>query len=224
MVLLAAKRFILLLSAIRVCSQTKNECIHAFAMRTLFSWAAEKQTDQLKEFFWVPSALWHLLADELEIFRLKKDMFNLVWVLPWMTAWSLYGRLRDCRPSYPPLLPPAPSLSVALFHAHCLHCKALRDLLSAGVSLMGCNNTAPFSPAKVVESPPSADERTPAGCPVCACVLWQTYKPGSSTPWLSKQGFSTGAQIKKSSVWGLRGSETAGCCLWLFIYLTFCRE
>lgn len=78
---------------------------------------------------------------------------------------------------------------------------------------MGCNNTVPFSPAKVVESPPSADERTPAGCPVCACVLWQTYKPGSSSPWLSKQGFSTGAHIKKSSVWGLQESETAGCCL-----------
>lgn len=109
--------------------------------------------------------------------------------------------------------PPHPPLSVALFHAHCLHCKALRDLLSAGVSLMGCNNTVPFSPAKVVESPPSADERTPAGCPVCACVLWQTYKPGSSTPWLSKQGFSTGTHIKKSSVCLLRGSETAGCCL-----------
>lgn len=116
-------------------------------------------------------------------------------------------------------LPPPLSLSVALFHAHCLHCKALRDLLSAGVSLMGCNNTVPFSPAKVVESPPSKDERTPAGCPVCACVLWQTYKPGSSTPWLSKQGFSTGAQIKKSSVRGLQESETAGCCL-LVIYLS----
>lgn len=125
-------------------------------------------------------------------------------------------------PSPPPLDTPTtfpPSL-----RTHCLHCKALRDLLSAGVSLMGCNNTAPFSPAKVEESPPSADERTPAGCPVCACVLWQTYKPGSSTPWLSKQGFSTGAQIKKSSVWGLCGSGTAGCCLWLFIYLTFCRQ
>lgn len=122
------------------------------------------------------------------------------------------------RSPFPPLislspLPPPLSLSVALFHAHCLHCKALRDLLSAGVSLMGCNNTVPFSPAKVVESPPSKDERTPAGCPVCACVLWQTYKPGSSTPWLSKQGFSTGAQIKKSSGWGLQESETAGCCL-----------
>lgn len=119
---------------------------------------------------------------------------------------------------FPPLislspLPPPFSLSVALFHAHCLHRKALRDLLSAGVSLMGCNNTVPFSPAKVVESPPSADERTPAGCPVCACVLWQTYKPGSSTPWLSKQGFSTGARIKKSSICRLQGSETAGCCL-----------
>lgn len=78
---------------------------------------------------------------------------------------------------------------------------------------MGCNNTVSFSPAKVVESPPSADERTPAGCPVCACVLLQTYKPGNSTPWLSKQGFSTGTHIKKSSVWGLQESETAGCCL-----------
>lgn len=138
---------------------------------------------------------------------------------------ALYDSLRALWPfeglsssPFPPLtslspLPPPLSLSVALFHAHCLHCKALRDLLSAGVSLMGCNNTVPFSPAKVVESPPSADERTPAGCPVCACVLWQTYKPGSSTPWLSKQGFSTGTQIKKSSVWGLRGSETAGWCL-----------
>lgn len=85
---------------------------------------------------------------------------------------------------------------------------------------MGCNNTVPFSPAKVVESPPSADERTPAGCPVCACVLWQTYKPGSSTPWLSKQGFSTGAHIKKSSVWGLQESETAGYAFsYLFISL-----
>lgn len=120
--------------------------------------------------------------------------------------------------SSPCLLALLPSRSVALFHAHCLHCKALRDLLSAGVSLMGCNNTVPFSPAKVVESPPSADERTPAGCPVSACVLWQTYKPGSSTPWLSKQGFSTGAHIKKSSVWELQESETAGCCL-LVIYL-----
>ncbi|CAB1439815.1 unnamed protein product [Pleuronectes platessa] len=68
---------------------------------------------------------------------------------------------------------------------------------------------------QVVESPPSADERTPAGCPVCACVLWQTYKPGSSTPWLSKQGFSTGAHIKKSSVWGLQ--ETAGPLLCLVL-------
>lgn len=82
---------------------------------------------------------------------------------------------------------------------------------------MGCNNTVPFSPAKVVESPPSKDERTPAGCPVCACVLWQTYKPGSSTPRLSKQGFSTGAQIKKSSEWGLQEN---GRMLPLVIYLS----
>uniref|UniRef100_A0AAV2JLI8 Secreted protein n=1 Tax=Knipowitschia caucasica TaxID=637954 RepID=A0AAV2JLI8_KNICA len=109
--------------------------------------------------------------------------------------------------------PPPRPLSVALFHVHCLLCKALRDLLSAGVSLMGCNNTVPFSPTKVVDPPPSADERTPAGCPVCACVLWQTYKPGSSTPWLSKQGFSTGAYIKKSSGRGLQESEMAGCSL-----------
>lgn len=78
---------------------------------------------------------------------------------------------------------------------------------------MRCNNTVPFSPAKVVESPPSADERTPVGCPVCACVLWQTYKPGSSTPWLSKQGFSTGAHIKKNSARLLQESKTAGCFL-----------
>lgn len=117
-------------------------------------------------------------------------------------------------PQAPPL-----SLSVALFHAHCLHCKALGDLLSAGVSLMGCNNTVPFSPAKVVESPPSADERTPAGCPVCACVLWQTYKPGSSTPWLSKQGFSTGAQIKKEQCVEATGKWN-GRMLPLVIYLS----
>ena len=78
---------------------------------------------------------------------------------------------------------------------------------------MGYNNTVPFSPAKVGESPPSADESTPEGCPVCACVLWQTYKPGSSTPWLSKQGFSTGAHMKKSSTRELQENETAGCCL-----------
>lgn len=137
-----------------------------------------------------------------------------------MAFWGIV-RSPPSLPSSPCLLSLLPSsLSVALFHAHCLHCKALRDLLSAGVSLMGCNNTVPFSPAKVVESPPSADERTPAGCPVCACVLWQTYKPGSSTPWLSKQGFSTGAQIKKSSVWGLQESETAGYAFsYLFISL-----
>lgn len=117
-------------------------------------------------------------------------------------------------PQAPPL-----SLSVALFHAHCLHCKALGDLLSAGVSLMGCNNTVPFSPAKVVESPPSTDERTPAGCPVCACVLWQTYKPGSSTPWLSKQGFSTGAQIKKEQCVKATGKWN-GRMLPLVIYLS----
>lgn len=117
-------------------------------------------------------------------------------------------------PQAPPL-----SLSVALFHAHCLHCKALGDLLSAGVSLMGCNNTVPFSPAKVVESPPSADERTPAGCPVCACVLWQTYKPGCSTPWLSKQGFSTGAQIKKEQCVEATGKWN-GRMLPLVIYLS----
>lgn len=84
---------------------------------------------------------------------------------------------------------------------------------------MGCNNTVPFSPAKVVESPPSADERTPAGCPVCACVLWQTYKPGSSTPWLSKQGFSTGAQIKKEQCVEAAGKWN-GRMLPLVIYLS----
>lgn len=61
--------------------------------------------------------------------------------------------------------------SVALFPAHCLYCKALWDLLSAGVSLMGCNNTVPFSPAKVVEFPPPADERGPPQAALCVPVF-----------------------------------------------------
>lgn len=81
---------------------------------------------------------------------------------------------------------------------------------------MGSNNTEPLFPAKVIESALAGFERTPVCSSAVACVLWQCWKPGSSTLWLSKQGFTTGANIKKIR------SEAAGApncgMLALFIY------